>query len=181
MTIVLLVTCIITPYHIVFSRSNELVNNLTDVLFAVDILVIFNTAYYNLNMDLVDDRKAIAKHYLKGWFTVDLLPIIPFEIMLTKIRYQVNGLVRIARIGRIYRLVKLIRMLRFLKIMKDKSKLMKYLNSILKISHSLERLLFSMILFFILCHIVSCFWLLIASIDSDKFTGSWAEEFKSDG
>jgi len=50
-----------------------------DLLFLLDILVVFNTAYYDEDVDLVDDRKQIAKNYLKGWFTVDLLAIIPFD------------------------------------------------------------------------------------------------------
>jgi len=50
-----------------------------DLLFLLDILVVFNTAYYDEDVDLVDDRKQIAKNYLKGWFTIDLLAIIPFD------------------------------------------------------------------------------------------------------
>ena len=45
----------------------------------MDILVVFNTAYYDDDVDLVDDRKQIAKTYVKGWFTIDLLAIIPFD------------------------------------------------------------------------------------------------------
>ena len=50
-----------------------------DLLFLMDILVVFNTAYYDDDVDLVDDRKQIAKTYVKGWFTIDLLAIIPFD------------------------------------------------------------------------------------------------------
>ena len=132
-------------------------------------------------MDLEDDRKTIAMYYLKGWFTVDLLAIVPFDMILTSINTDVNGIVRIARIGRLYKLVKLTRMLRILKIMKEKSKLMKYLNDILKIGHSLERLLFFVIIFFILCHISSCLWLMIASFINENFEGTWVEDFSGDG
>lgn len=150
---------------------------ITDVLFGFDILVIFNSAYYDLDMNLVDDRKMITTNYLRGWFTVDLLAIIPFDIILTNLTTNVNGIVRIARVGRLYKLVKLTRMLRILKIMKEKSKLMKYLNDILKIGHSLERLLFFVIIFFIMCHISSCLWLMIASFTNEEFKDTWVEDF----
>ena len=143
--------------------------------------MIFNSAYYDLNMDLVNDRKIIAITYLKGWFIVDLLAIIPFDNILTSINSDVNGIVRIARVGRLYKLVKLTRMLRILKIMKEKSKLMKYLNDILKIGHSLERLLFFLIIFFILCHVSSCLWLMIASFKNESFEGTWVEDFSEEG
>ena len=89
-----------------------------------------------------DVRVMIAKNYLKGWFTIDLLAIIPFDVILSNLQSNANGILRIARVGRLYKLVKLTRLLRILKIMKEKSKLMKYLNDFLKIGHSLERLLF---------------------------------------
>jgi hypothetical protein len=119
--------------------------------------------------------------YLRGWFSVDVLAIIPFDKVLTSFNTDINGIVRIARIGRLYKLVKLTRMLRILKIMKEKSKLMKYLNDILKIGHSLERLLFFVIIFFILCHISSCLWLMIASFNNETFEGTWVEEFSGKG
>lgn len=53
-----------------------------DLLFLIDVIVIFNTAYYDEDVDLIDSRKTIAKMYLKGWFTVDMLAIIPFDTIL---------------------------------------------------------------------------------------------------
>ena len=51
------------------------------MLFLVDILVNFSAAYYTEDMDLVDDRKTIAKSYLTGWFAIDTLAIIPFDLL----------------------------------------------------------------------------------------------------
>ena len=124
-----------------------------------------------------DERAIIAKNYLKGWFTIDLLAIIPFDVILSNLQSNANGILRIARVGRLYKLVKLTRLLRILKIMKEKSKLMKYLNDFLKIGHSLERLLFFLIIFFILCHIASCLWLMIASFTDEEYEGTWVEGF----
>ena len=43
-----------------------------DILFGLDILVIFNTAYYDDDVDLIENRADIAKSYVKLWFWIDL-------------------------------------------------------------------------------------------------------------
>ena len=87
MTFVLLVTCLVTPLNIAFTDEEDelgilIVDLMVDSLFGIDILVIFNTAFYDQDVELVEDRKEIAKHYLSGWFTVDMLAIIPFDRIL---------------------------------------------------------------------------------------------------
>ena len=86
MTIILLVTCILSPYSIAFYNvegfSMRIISAVTDVLFFIDMLVIFNTAIYDEDMQLIVDRKKIAIIYLKGWFTIDLLSIIPFDVII---------------------------------------------------------------------------------------------------
>ena len=86
MTIVLLFACLLTPYKISFIPDDDFVWNLVDVitdfLFLIDILVIFNTAYQNENFEMIEDRKLIAKNYLKGWFFIDMFAIIPFQLLL---------------------------------------------------------------------------------------------------
>ena len=49
-------------------------------------------------------------------------------------------------------------MVRMLKIVKERNKLVKYLNEVLKIGVGFERLLFFILIFFVMCHIVACFW-----------------------
>lgn len=138
-------------------------------------IVVFNTTYFDTDLILIEDRKQIGIQYLKGWFTIDLMAIVPFDLLLGA--SGLNGMVRVARLGKLYRLIKLTKMLRLLKIMKEKSKLMKYLNDILKIGHSLERLIFFLLIFFILCHIGSCFWVMIAFFADEDFIGTWIEGY----
>jgi hypothetical protein len=107
----------------------------------------------------MDDRKQLAANYIKGWFTVDILAIIPFESILDA--SNLNGLVRLAKIGRLYKLVKLTRLLRVLKIMKDKTKLMKAFSDLLKIGLGFERLFFFLVLSLVLMHISACLWIIL--------------------
>lgn len=57
---------------------------------------------------------------------------------------------RIARIGKLYKIIRMTRMVRMLKIVKERNKLSKYLNEILKIGVGFERLLFMMLIFLVL-------------------------------
>lgn len=87
MAICLLLTCLLVPYNMAFSDElDQLVwfvdfMLVLDLFFTVDILINFNTAVVTneLNMELEDDRKKIAITYLKGWFIIDLLSVIPFD------------------------------------------------------------------------------------------------------
>ena len=108
------------------------VNTVVDCLFFLDIIFIFNEAYIDEDFQLVDQRKEIAAHYLKGWFALDSIAIIPFDIIMMGAGgdggggNNAKGMVRLARVGRMYKLVKLTRLLRVLKVVKNKNKLLKY-------------------------------------------------------
>lgn len=107
MTLILLVVCVTTPLDIAFADVNDEntlgFSNLIDLLFLIDMIVIFNSAFYNKDMDIIDDRKEITKSYLSGWFTFDLLAIIPFDLIFSQSssNSQFNSLVRVARFGRL--------------------------------------------------------------------------------
>lgn len=88
MILVLLVTCIETPLDLAFSsvENNWTVRDtfsmLIDFMFLIDIVIIFNTAFFNGKLDLIDSRKGVALNYIKGWFIIDLLAILPFDLIL---------------------------------------------------------------------------------------------------
>ena len=83
-----MITCFLTPLNLAFSEELDLIewyfilNNVIDVLFFVDIIINFNTAFPRDDHELVEDRCEIIKRYLTGWFTIDFLAIFPTEIIL---------------------------------------------------------------------------------------------------
>lgn len=52
-------------------------NNTIDFIFFIDMILIFNTAYYDEDFKMIQHRGVIAITYFKGWFLVDLLAIFP--------------------------------------------------------------------------------------------------------
>ena len=94
--VILIISCITTPYRIAFGDINEplgwkMLNVTCDSLFFLDILVIFNSGFYDNNFHIVENRKIIAREYFKSWFLIDLLAILPFEdVMNAGMTYENN-------------------------------------------------------------------------------------------
>ena len=83
-TFVLLFTSFKTPYDIAFTGvdidlSVRLPDYLVDGFFIVDVFVIMNSAFYNDEVYLIDDRKIIIIEYLKTWFFIDVFSSIPID------------------------------------------------------------------------------------------------------
>lgn len=177
-TIVLLYSCCATPYHLAFDPEDTRINSLNDValdqlivdsLFLIDLVLNFFFAYYDKDFNIIDDRKKIAVIYLKSWFFVDFFAIFPFDIIFQVGQY--NSMTRILKLPKLYKLIKMTRLVRMLKIVKERSKLVKYLQELLKIGVGFERLLFFISMFLVLSHIVACLW-----IFASRFEGNYKEE-----
>ena len=83
LTIILVFTCMVTPYRIAFVEYDDevwtILNTTIDLMFAVDMVLCFLTAFYTEEFELIEDRFMIAFTYFKSWFLIDLLAIFPFE------------------------------------------------------------------------------------------------------
>ena len=55
---------------------------LVDVMFIIDILINFRTTFVNTNDEVVSHPGKIAVHYFRGWFLIDLVAAIPFDLLL---------------------------------------------------------------------------------------------------
>lgn len=77
--------CIMMPYMIAFDSKDmslHVISSIIDLLFLTDIIIIFNTAYYDEDFQIVYDRVTIAINYFKsGWLAIDVLAIFPFDLL----------------------------------------------------------------------------------------------------
>lgn len=155
----------------------------------------FNTVLVNDDYRLIEKRNLIAINYLTGWFTIDLMAILPVDLLknffieseeeISEMNQQVlengsdielvkyNGIIRIIRIGRIYKLMKLARLFRIIKIFKSKMiQMFRKANSELNISDSFEKLIIFIMISFLIVHIVACMWV-FATTFSDEDEPTW--------
>lgn len=59
-----------------------IVDYIVDVMFIIDIFINFRTTFVDSNDEVVSDPCRVAVNYMKGWFVVDLLAAIPFELLI---------------------------------------------------------------------------------------------------
>ncbi|XP_026671639.1 potassium voltage-gated channel subfamily H member 7 isoform X4 [Ceratina calcarata] len=124
--LLVLYTAIFTPYVAAFvlsdpdynSRKNKkysddpivIIDFIVDVTFIVDIIINFRTTFVNSNDEVVSHPGKIAVHYLKGWFIIDLVAAIPFDLFLvgshTDETTTLIGLLKTARLLRLVRVAR---------------------------------------------------------------------------
>ncbi|KAK2833084.1 hypothetical protein Q5P01_016973 [Channa striata] len=122
-------TAIFTPYSAAFllhepeeePRSEcyscnplNMVDLVVDVMFIVDILINFRTTYVNHNDEVVSHPGRIAQHYFKGWFLIDIVAAIPFDLLIFRSgseEPQTTTLIGLLKTARLLRLVRVARKL----------------------------------------------------------------------
>ncbi|NWX44035.1 KCNH2 protein, partial [Steatornis caripensis] len=91
-------TAIFTPYSAAFLLNDQeeaqrhncgyscsplnVVDLIVDIMFIIDILINFRTTYVNSNEEVVSHPAKIAIHYFKGWFLIDMVAAIPFDLLI---------------------------------------------------------------------------------------------------
>ncbi len=78
-----LVSSLVTPYRVSFFNDIDVtwmvVEAVIDVFFFLDIIFSFVTAYHNQIEELIDNRRAITCNYLKCWFFIDFVSVLPLH------------------------------------------------------------------------------------------------------
>ncbi|XP_039480452.1 potassium voltage-gated channel unc-103 [Drosophila santomea] len=124
--ILVMYTAIFTPYVAAFllgeqdyqRRNNKYINSdpiviidlIVDVTFIVDIIINFRTTFVNSQDEVVSHPGRIAVHYLSGWFLIDLVAAVPFDLLLvgsdTDETTTLIGLLKTARLLRLVRVAR---------------------------------------------------------------------------
>ena len=128
------------------------INSIVDLVFLLDIIITFRTAYIDDYGNEISTPKDIAITYLKGVFWVDLLATLPLDQILKIFVADKNN-----PIYESFGVLKLIRVLRL-------NKIIAFLNidQEIKIHMKLFKLIFFLFLYL---HIFACIWFLV--VDND--------------
>ena len=177
MSLLLTFSCFVMPLELCFayeSNSYLAMSYTVDCLFLLDIFVCFTTAVQTEDFEDIDDHKVIACEYLKGWFWIDTIAIIPFQLMMPAAEEgeggsnaDVNGIVRILRVGKLTKLVKIVKLLRLMKFLKNDNRVQSITRDSMQLNVVVERLVFLILFSTLSVHIVSCM-LLFSAVFIDK-------------
>ena len=131
-------------------------------MFILDIIFTFFSAYYNSSEELVISRKVIAGSYLKSWFILDIVSVLPLSVVFRSSKLQLG---KIAKLPRIFQLIKTTKFVRLLKVIKARKNISKQLVRLTGPSNlESERLFLLGFILMILCHNLSCLWYLVAKL-----------------
>ncbi|KAJ8012086.1 hypothetical protein DPEC_G00065030 [Dallia pectoralis] len=120
-------TAIFTPYSAAFLLNDQdgaamqtcgyscsplnVVDLVVDIMFIVDIVINFRTTYVNTNDEVVSQSQRIAVHYFKGWFLIDMVAAIPFDLLIYRSGEETTTLIGLLKTARLLRLVRVARKL----------------------------------------------------------------------
>ena len=108
-------TSILIPIQFGFPdgvEDNPALDYTIDILFILDLLICFRTAYVNQAGDEVFNTKMIANNYMRNWFAIDLVACFPAEVFVlisgskdtrSKILLRLLKMPRLLRIGRLFK------------------------------------------------------------------------------
>ncbi|XP_019113017.1 potassium voltage-gated channel subfamily H member 7 isoform X3 [Larimichthys crocea] len=157
-------TAIFTPYSAAFllndieeQRRREcgyscsplnVVDLIVDIMFIVDILINFRTTYVNINEEVVSHPAKIAIHYFKGWFLIDMVAAIPFDLLIFGSGSdETTTLIGLLKTARLLRLVRVAR------------KLDRYSE------YGAAVLMLLMCIFALIAHWLACIWYAIGNVE----------------
>eukprot|EP00903_Cladosiphon_okamuranus_P018054 g16615.t1 len=87
-----------------------------DALFFTDMLISLRTALVKRDGEVVANQKQVALAYLQGWFVIDLVSTVPWDLLVLKIAVGDPNAATSTKLVRALRLVRLVRLIRLLKI-----------------------------------------------------------------
>ena len=183
MSFVLVFVAFYVPYRVCMhwdddslSSSLQTVENTSDILFGIDIILNFCTAYVDPKTgSLVVDRKRIAIHYVKTYFFIDLIATIPFGLILP----QGGNAKALNKGGKVMRLPKLVKFLRLFRLVKLARiyRLRQLINRIqaeYNIHYGLGRMFKIVFMVMLVTHLVGCLWYMIGRTGGeDEIDGGW--------
>ncbi|XP_052005086.1 potassium voltage-gated channel subfamily H member 7-like [Xyrauchen texanus] len=157
-------TAILTPYSAAFLLNDSeeqkrrkcgyscsplnVVDLIVDIMFIIDILINFRTTYVNLNEEVVSHPGKIAIHYFKGWFLIDMVAAIPFDLLIFGSGSdETTTLIGLLKTARLLRLVRVAR------------KLDRYSE------YGAAVLMLLMCIFALIAHWLACIWYAIGNVE----------------
>ena len=186
MMTLLTIVLFLTPYEVAFLAPSVgvlfAINRVLDLIFICDLVIQFFLAYQNgpeKGSTWVKSLPSIRKRYMKGWFAVDLLSVLPFWTFGMVINSQkdygadadesggggAESLLRVVRAVRLLRLIKLGKVL-------GMSRILKRYEAHMDVTYALLSLMKMLFLIVAWSHLQACVWGMIPTLEAEG-TETW--------
>lgn len=149
-----------------------------DIIFFIDILITFNSAFIDSHGDLETRRWIIVKNYLTGFFFLDFLAVFPFWFLTdydSSSKTHLTRMIRLTKLTRMFRISKIIPIIRTVIDSKSMSNLLDFFLNY----QGTTRLITIIYSIMIIAHYISCIWYYLATLDG-VYPDSWVARLKVD-
>uniref|UniRef100_A0A3B4XXX2 Voltage-gated inwardly rectifying potassium channel KCNH2 n=1 Tax=Seriola lalandi dorsalis TaxID=1841481 RepID=A0A3B4XXX2_SERLL len=147
-------TAILTPYSAAFLLNDQQEAAMQSCGYSlVPAVAAWWTTYVNTNDEVVSHPVRIAVHYFKGWFLIDMVAAIPFDLLIYRNGEETTTLIGLLKTARLLRLVRVAR------------KLDRYSE------YGAAVLFLLMCTFALIAHWLACIWYAIGSVERNGSIG----------
>jgi len=126
------------------------------LLFITDVVLNFLTAVDEKGR-LITDRAAVARHYLKGWFVIDFVSCLPFEILFLFLDVEPLA---------IFAVLRMLRSLRLIRLLKVSTTILRY-NRRSSLNPIVLRMGFILFWIALVSHWAACYWIHLGGVRRD--------------
>ena len=165
-SVCLLFTMSVTPFEVAFLEPKIdvlfVVNRTVDLVFLVDIVLNFFLMYVDRNTGKwVSQLKTIQYNYLRGTFFIDVISILPFDIVGIIMDSPAVSQLKVLRVLRLLKLAKLLRILRA-------GRLVRRLETTFSINYSVMQLYGFLATVLVVAHWLACLLRLAPALEVDE-------------
>jgi len=178
MIVLLLFTATVTPWEVGMGVPTEMsglfiVNQMVNLAFIFDMVMNFMLAYQNEEGAWVMEHSKIAKIYMKSWFILDFVSVLPFDtlglalddpVCAEKPRSARDTCISDLKIFRVIRLLRLLKLLRILRA----SRIFKRWEQHMSMSYSMRSLVKFLVYVIFLAHWIACVHRLLPQMEGTE-------------
>jgi len=169
MALLIIYTITFMPYGMVFMNDDPKVSTMEsymNIFFGIDIFVNFCTAIFDEEGKPIISHKLIAIDYMKGFFFLDFVSSIPFNLFSDAA--SANKLLRVLKIPRLVRMFKLAKVIKLGDLYKGTS-----FSYFLKINGGLLKVVSLVLVTIMILHLAACVFAAVALMDEDSYLSTW--------
>ena len=177
----LTIVLFLTPYEVAFLAPKVgvlfAINRALDLIFICDLVLQFFLAYQSgpeKGSRWVKSLPSIRNRYLRGWFAVDLLSVLPFWIFGMVINSQSDDQADSDSAQSLLRVVRAVRLLRLIKLGKvlGMSRILKRYEAHMDVTYALISLIKMVFLIVAWSHLQACMWGMVPTLEAEG-TETW--------
>jgi hypothetical protein len=133
------------------------IDNVIDYFFMVDIVFNFFVGYYSERKEIwITSWRKIAKRYVKSWFALDLISVLPLDLVFE--RADTLVFLRLSKLPKLYRIFKIAKLARGMKSVRSQNNIWSRILELLRLNPGVVRIFFNILVITIFCHVFACIW-----------------------